>query len=449
MSDQQPLSTSERDKLARQLIDVQLGTTKAVDEPRAVMTAGQPGSGKSMIVRSISVQFEGMGGAITIDPDAIRPNIPYMRDRIAKGDLTIPDAAFQDAGTIAAGMMRLGAEANRNIIYDGTLSNTFYARQNVEDLRANGYRVEIHGMAVDPNLSHARTYSRREAEIAASPTGFGRGVGDKFHDDAVAGLVSTIKALQDEGKVDAVVLYDRTGQKVGTVQLEEGRWVPDKSIADELKKVHAFPDQGSRDEAARTWEKAATLMDVRNADPADRLKVEAFRDAARALTAAPDVRDADKLAAPRAVEPLAGQPSRISPAKARDEIDKYLPVAREEAAALLRGAAKSNGSSVDLDAARHDLNYVTHPKGAAYQARVIEQLGVRSVEAVIGRHQTPLERVRQLGSAIDAEIKRHSPAQVEKAMLSVDRNTGAPAQQPASLTKQTAPQQTKDRGLER
>ncbi len=449
MSDQQPLSTAERDKLARDLIDVQLGATKAVDDPRAVMTAGQPGSGKSMIVRSISVQFEGMGGAITIDPDVIRPNIPYMRERIAKGDLTIPDAAYQDAGTIAAGMMKLGAEANRNIIYDGTLSNTFYARQNAEYLRAKDYRVEIHGMAVDPNLSHARTYSRREAEIAASPTGFGRGVGDKFHDDAVAGLVSTIKALQDEGKVDAIVLYDRTGQKVGTVKLEEGRWIPDKSIADELKKVHAFPDQGSRDEAARTWEKAATLMDVRNADPADRTKVEAFRDAARGLTLSPDVRDADKLAAPRSVEPPTGQPTRMTPAKARDEIDKFLPIAREEAAALLRSAAKAGSSSTDIDAARRDLSYVTHPKGPAYQARVVEQLGVRSVDAVISRHQTPLERVRQLGAAIDAEIKRGDLNQVEKAMQAVDRNAAAPTQQPTFLTKPIMPPQTKERGRDR
>ncbi|RYF30123.1 MAG: hypothetical protein EOO38_32655, partial [Cytophagaceae bacterium] len=175
MSDQQPLSGEERDKLARSLLEVQLDRTKAVEQPEATLTAGQPGSGKSVVVRSISVQYEERGGAITIDPDAIRPNIPYMRDRIAKGDLSIPDAAYQDAGTIAAAMMKLGAEANRNIIYDGTLANTFYARQNADYLRDAGYRVEIHAMAVDPDLSHARTYSRREAEIVTSPTGFGRG----------------------------------------------------------------------------------------------------------------------------------------------------------------------------------------------------------------------------------------------------------------------------------
>jgi predicted ABC-type ATPase len=453
MSDQQPLSTAERDKLARSLIDVQLGMTKAVDDPKAVLTAGQPGSGKSMIVRSISVQFEGVGGAITIDPDAIRPNIPYMRERIAKGDLSIPDAAYQDAGTIAAGMMKMGAEANRNIIYDGTLSNTFYAKQNADYLRTNSYRVEIHGMAVDPDLSHARTYSRREAEIASSPTSFGRGVGDQFHDDAVSGLVSTIKALQDAGKVDAIVLYDRTGQKVGSARLEEGRWVPDKSMADELMKVHALPDQGSRDEAAKTWGSAATLMEVRNADPDDRRKVEAFRDAARALaTPVPGQQaDSDKLATLRVTEQPAGPRSVLSPAKVQEELDKYLPTARLEAVAVLRSAAKAGATASEIEAARSDLNYLNHAKGPAYQARLVEQLDSRDVQAVITRNQTPLERVRELGAAIGAEIRQRDPGQVAKAMTAMEQTQfqSAPARSvvaPQKHADRQRPNQERERG---
>lgn len=454
MSDQQPLSTEERDKLARSLIGVQLSTTKAVDEPRAVMTAGQPGSGKSMIVRSIAVQFEGMGGAITIDPDAIRPNIPYMRERIAKGDLSIPDAAYQDAGTVAAGMMKLGAEANRNIIYDGTLSNTFYARQNSEYLRANSYRVEVHGMAVDPDLSHARTYSRREAEIAASPTGFGRGVGDKFHDDAVTGLVSTIKALQDEGKVDAIVLYDRTGRKVGSAQLEDGRWVPDKSMADELAKVHRFPDQGSRDEAAKTWDKAATLMDVRNADPDDRRKVEAFQRAAQALASPSPSQKVDdgKLATAPDIERASGPRSVMSPAKAQEELAKYLPTARLEAVAALRAVAKDGADPIKVAEARKDLDYVTHARGPEYQARLIEQMGVRDIKAVISKDQTPLQRVKELGAAIGAEISQRSPEQVGRVMQSLDQpqKVAEPGRSPSSDMRRVPDQsQVRERGRSR
>lgn len=307
-------------------------------------------------------------------------------------------------------------------------------------------------MAVDPDLSHARTYSRREAEIASSPTSFGRGVGDQFHDDAVSGLVSTIKALQDGGKADAIVLYDRTGQKVGSARLEEGRWVPDKSMADELKKVHALPDQGSRDEAAKTWDSAATLMEVRNADPDDRRKVEAFRDAARALaTPVPGQQaDSDKLATLRVTEQPAGPRSVLSPAKVQEELDKYLPTARLEAVAVLRSAAKAGAPASEIEAARSDLNYLNHAKGPAYQARLVEQLGSRDVQAVITRNQTPLERVRELGAAIGAEIKQRDPAQAAKAMAAIDLNQLAPARPAMAPQKQSDPQQpSQERGRSR
>lgn len=421
MSDQQPLSAEERDKLARRLLDVQLDRTQPADRPRAAFTAGQPGSGKSMVVRSVSLQFEGVGGAVVIDPDAIRPNVPYMRDRIAKGDLTIPDAAYQDAGTIAAAMMRYAAEHRRNVIYDGTLSNTYYARQNADYLRTSGYRVEIHGMAVAPDLSHARTYSRREAEIAASPTGFGRGVGDAFHDQATKGLLDTIGALQKEGRVDAIVLYDRTGQEVGSARLENGRWVPDKNMAEELRKAHAYPDQASRDEAAKTWDRAAELMRARGADAAEQRKVDALRDASRAEASPTHRPDTDKLPPPLPREQGGGPRTTMSVAKATSELERYMPAARQEAAERLRGLAKADAPAARLDAARAELAYVSHPKGPAYQARLLGELGGRDVAAVITCEQTPLARVRELGAAIGDQLAKQETARIERAMQALDR----------------------------
>lgn len=442
MSEQQPLSDGERDKLARRLIDVQLSNTSRVDRPTAVFTAGQPGSGKSQIVRYMAVDFGTKGGAIAIDADAIRPNIPYMRERIDKGDLNIPDAAFQDAGTIAAKMMRLAAEERRNIIYDGTLTNVRYARENTEYLQSTNYRVEVHSMAVDPDLSQARTYNRREAEILVSPTGFGRGVGDRFHDDAVAGLVTTIKALQDEGKVDAISLYDRTGLKTGTVEYRDGKWVPDRDIAAQLKEIHDRPDQGSRHEAANTWTKAATLMADRNADPVELRKVEAMRDASRSLadagSAAPRP-DQQELAKLRETERPKDRMTILSPNKAHLILDDILPIARLEAAQALRVAAKAGAPASELDRARSDLAYVNHPKGPAYQAALVKELGTRDLQAVINGKQTPLDRTRELGAAIGSELKKYQPAQIEKAMVAIEQKPIAPTKAAAPIVNKTEP----------
>lgn len=277
--DQKPLNDNEREKLARDLTDSELERTPRVNAPLAVLTAGQPGSGKSMIVTSMRIQF-GDAKAIEINPDEVRPQIPYMRDRIERGDLDIPQAAFSDAGTVAARMMEMSSAENRNIIYDGTLSNSFYALKTADHLKDHGYRVEVHGMAVSPDLSHASTYDRREAEIRTSPTGFGRGVGDEFHDQAVKGLVQTIGELQAQNKVDAIVLYDRSGEIVGSTKFEKGEWVPDQRMAETLREIHNNPNQKSLQDAAQTWDRAADLMRHRGAEAGEQMKVDGFRDAA-------------------------------------------------------------------------------------------------------------------------------------------------------------------------
>lgn len=275
--DQKPLRDDEREKLARDLAETGIEKSTAVKEPLAIFTAGQSGSGKSMIVNSMRIQFEGVGGAVEIDPDKIRPQIPYMRDRIERGDLDIPQVAFSDAGNLAHRVMQISAEERRNIIYDGTLSNYGNSSKSMDELKDKGYRVEVHGMAVSPDLSHASTYDRREVEIVDSKTGFGRGVSDEFHDQAVKGLVDTIEKLQQNNNAHAIVLYGRDGKVVGSSNLENGQWVPDERLADTLRDIHNNPDRRSLEDAVKTWDRASDLMRFRGADLDEQRKIESFR----------------------------------------------------------------------------------------------------------------------------------------------------------------------------
>jgi hypothetical protein len=184
-------------------------------------------------------------------------------------------------------MMRLAADERRNIVYDGTLSNPDLALARIEYLQAADYRVEIHAMAVSPDLSKARIYNRREEEILASPTRFGRTVSEEFHDQSVKGLVATIERLQKEGKVDAIVLYDREGKAVTESRLIDGQWTPPKDIAAELRVVHQdLPDRATLQAINSTYNNAARAMRGRGADPDEQRRVDQLRDAAafRAMT---------------------------------------------------------------------------------------------------------------------------------------------------------------------
>jgi predicted ABC-type ATPase len=285
---QQPEGLTPRQQMehAMRLMERQLPRTSPMDRPRAVLTGGQPGSGKSYIVRSVGVQFEGMGGAVVVDPDEIRPTLPYMAERIAKGDLDIPGVANVDAGTIAYQMIQIAKREKRNVIVDGTLQNTGRAVDLADELRKAEYGVHFHGMAVYPGLSHARTYKRLEEQIEQSPTGFGRGVSDEFHDQAVKGYGLTVETFQKKASVNSMTFHYGDGARTVETRYVDGHWVPAVDMRKELEQVQERPTPEIAKETVETWSSAVDKMRTRGADAAEIARVDGFRQAAQTGAAA-------------------------------------------------------------------------------------------------------------------------------------------------------------------
>ncbi|MGI4940831.1 MAG: zeta toxin family protein, partial [Janthinobacterium lividum] len=273
--DPTPMTAEEQKAHAARLMVPELAHSTRVAHPHAILTGGQPGSGKSRIVNMAGAQLEGQGGAVVIDPDAIRPTLPYMKERIAAGDLDVPDAANIDAGTIAYQMVQIAKAEGRNVIVDGTLQNTARALDLATELRVSGYAVEFHGMAISAELSHARTYNRREDQIANSPTGFGRGVSDKFHAQAVKGYAATVEAFQERSAVYSMSLYFSDGAKAET-KFENGAWVPDISMKEKLAQAQQQPSPDVIKATAMTWQVADDAMRARQAPADEQAKVDAF-----------------------------------------------------------------------------------------------------------------------------------------------------------------------------
>lgn len=274
--DPKTMDDLEREAHARLLMQEELARTQPVANPVAILTGGQPGSGKSYIVRSVGVEFENLGGVVKIDPDEVRPTLPYMQTRIAAGDLDIPDAAYSDAGTIAYKMIQVAKAERRNVVIDGTLQNTDRALGLAAEMEKAGYTVEFRGMAVPPDLSHARTYTRREEQIASSPTGFGRGVGDDFHDQAVDGYRKTVEAFQTKSAVRSMTFYSE-GRKAVETKLVNGQWTPNVSMKDELDRAQNQPDVKAMMAASDSWWMASRLMKERHADPAEIQKIDGYK----------------------------------------------------------------------------------------------------------------------------------------------------------------------------
>ena len=128
--------------------------------------------------------------------------------------------------------------------------------------------------------------------------------------------------------------------------------------------------------------------------------------------------------------PPEGQRYRVTLAKAREELERYLPAARQQAAVRLRSLIEESAPSSAIANARTELAYVRHAKGPVYQSHLLTYLGVRQVDAVITAKQTPLERVREIGAALGIQINSHQPAQLQRAVRALERPILPPGHSP-------------------
>ena len=128
--------------------------------------------------------------------------------------------------------------------------------------------------------------------------------------------------------------------------------------------------------------------------------------------------------------PPEGQRYRVTLAKAREELERYLPAARQQAADRLRGMIKEGAPSAAIANARTELAYVRHAKGPVYQTHLLTYLGVRQVDAVVSPQQTPLERVREIGAALGVQINAQQPTHVQRAVRALERPVLPPGHSP-------------------
>jgi len=128
--------------------------------------------------------------------------------------------------------------------------------------------------------------------------------------------------------------------------------------------------------------------------------------------------------------PPDGQRYRVTLAKAREELERYLPAARQQAADRLRSMIKEAALSTAIANARTELAYVRHAKGPVYQTHLLTYLGVRQVDAVVSPQQTPLERVREIGAALGVQINSQQPTHVQRAVRALERPVLPPGHSP-------------------
>lgn len=185
-----------RSLLHGKLITAKLATATAnQSSPRAILTMGGPGSGKSTVLKIFGICDRDF---VNIDADEFKQELVEYQVAIVAKDRLAASRVHEESSLLAKQTRTESIKTHRHVCLDGTLANKQKAFALIEQLKQNGYEVTIIGALIPYQTALARIEQRAEMT--------GRFIPPKFVKQAYLNLAKNAEAIAQ--KADFGYLYD-------------------------------------------------------------------------------------------------------------------------------------------------------------------------------------------------------------------------------------------------
>jgi predicted ABC-type ATPase len=170
------------------------------ERPRLIMLGGQPGSGKTFLLRDpAEEELAREGGAISIDADEMRNYHPVAESLKNEDDQTAARHTHPDAAAWVNQAIDTAIRERCHVVLDGTMGSPKSAMKRLKRFEDAGYNIEVRVLAISHRRSWLNVLRRYEDE--KSRRGAGRMTPREVHDEAYDGLVKSIEQLVSQSDV--------------------------------------------------------------------------------------------------------------------------------------------------------------------------------------------------------------------------------------------------------
>ena len=212
-----------KEKLKISLLD----GVSSFKEPFAVLTGGQPGSGKTTIARIFQeLTHEDI---VFINGDDFRKLHPNFLEIYKEYGSDFATYTGEFSGRMVQEIIESVAEYRANMIIEGTLRTASVPDFTRSYLQEKGYEVDLAIMVVRPEISYLSTLKRFNQMLENGTSG--RKTNTEDHDVVVNKIIGNLDKLYKENKFNDILLFNRNKEC-----LYEKIETPDKNPADLIKK---------------------------------------------------------------------------------------------------------------------------------------------------------------------------------------------------------------------
>lgn len=339
------LSPEEHELYYREIEQKYLPKSEPQENPRAIITGAQPGSGKSGLTDRAKDELRGQGGFALIDADKLRGYSPHLKQALQENDREAANLTHADAGKWASRFALVAAQHRRNLIIDQTSKDPAALSETASRLRSAGYGIELRVLAVNPLVSQQRIHMRYETQKAN--IGHGRFSTQENHDAAYAGLIKSVQAMEQGRGVDAISVYDKNHNKIFPPQEREGQGNALDGATEALRKERERPlSRQEWQELSDGYDKLSSMLEApERAATADEKRVIAkLGEVAKNGLAAEIYRSADQAEVIKTHPELAGAYAAEEAIRKKVNADGLSP---DQAAVAMTRARQNIASSIE------------------------------------------------------------------------------------------------------
>ena len=188
---------------------------KKVNNPKGYVLGGQPGVGKSKILKNIGLKHN--LNVVIINADDYRKYHPNYKEFQEKFIENSPKYTASFSARMTEAIIKKALDERYNIAIEGTFRTCETPINTLKILKEAGYETTVAIQTCDKKISWKSCLERYNKALKINPL-LARYTDKNHHDLVVKNLAKNIKVVKDSGLVDNLKIFTRTLSKDNTFE---------------------------------------------------------------------------------------------------------------------------------------------------------------------------------------------------------------------------------------
>ncbi len=189
-----------------QILDKNFSALPNQNKPQAFILGGQPGAGKSNLLREATLKLN--DNLIIINGDDFRKYHPNYNELQKEKAENSPNFTAEFAGKMTETILKKALNEKYNIVIEGTFRTSETPINTLKQFKDNGYETNVLVQTCNQEISWASCLERYEKALKNNPNE-ARFTQKEHHDLVVKNLAKNVKEVAKSGLVDNMQIFAR------------------------------------------------------------------------------------------------------------------------------------------------------------------------------------------------------------------------------------------------